>query len=108
MGGTILRVFTSNFPINVMLGTKFLWCVLSIPPENVISNPGIRVNTEKMLKNIAFISTVPRSRPSLNCISIIATIPETVVRQLDDISGIALLSAVITASRGSIRRRSSV
>ena len=50
-----------------------------------------------MLKKIALISTMPRSRPSLNCINIIAISPETVVRQLDEISGIALLSAIITA-----------
>ena len=44
----------------------------------------------------------------MNCMSIIATIPERVVRQDEDISGIALLSAVTTASRAPMAVRSSV
>ena len=76
--------------------------------EKDISRPGISVNTTKILKNIALQSTIPRSKPSLNCMSIIATIPERVVRQDEDISGIALLSAVTTASRAPMAVRSSV
>ena len=67
--------------------------------EKDISRPGMRVNTTKILKKIALQSTMPRSRPSLNCISIIAPIPESVVRQLEDISGMALLNASMQASR---------
>ena len=36
--------------------------------------------------------------PMPNCISINATMPDTVVRLLEEISGIALLSATVTAS----------
>ena len=40
--------------------------------------------------------------------NIMATIPETVVKELEEISGIALLSATITASRASLLSCSSM
>ena len=95
-------VATSNFPINVILGTKFLWWVLSIAPEKLRSSPGIRKNTDKSESTIAFARIIPISYPILNCINIMATMPETVVRELDEISGIAFDRATITASLASL------
>ena len=75
---------------------------MSIRPEKSIISPGIRVNTDRILNIIALMSTIARSPPILNFINARAIRPETVVRQLEDISGIALLRAVIHASRLSI------
>ena len=50
------------------------------------------------LKNIPLISTVPRSYPSLNFISVSATRPDIVVRLDDDISTIAFDSAIVLPS----------
>ena len=75
---------------------------MSIRPEKSIISPGIRVNTDRILNIIALMSTIARSPPILNFINARAIRPETVVRQLEDISGIALLRAVIHASRQSI------
>ena len=60
--------------------------------------PGISKNTAHRLKMIALISTIPISGPILYCIKVMAIRPPMVVRELPAISGIALLSAMITAS----------
>ena len=88
--------------MGVIFGTKFLWDVLSIILLKSIRRPGISVNTHIILSIMAFIKTRPISNPILKCINIIAPKPEMVVRQLPDISGIALESAVIAASLGCI------
>ena len=63
-----------------------------------MSSPGIRVNTDKRLSMIALIKTVARSRPIWKCIKARAARPDMVVREEEEISGIALLSAVMQAS----------
>ena len=77
-------------------------------PLKLISSPGIRVNTLSRLSTMAFISTSPRSRPIPKRIKHMAPRPERVVMELPEISGIALLRAVTTASRAPMRSRSSV
>ena len=77
-------------------------------PLKLNSSPGIRVNTLSRLSTIAFISTSPRSLPMPKRIKHMAPRPERVVMELPAISGMALLRAVTTASRASIRSRSSV
>ena len=67
--------------------------------ENSISSPGIRVNTESRLSKMALISTTAISRPMPKCMKAKAARPEMVVRELDEISGMALLRASIQASR---------
>ena len=67
--------------------------------ENSIRRPGIKVNTERILKSTALIRTMPRSMPMPNCMNIMAARPARVVRQLEEISGIALLKARIQAVR---------
>ena len=57
---------------------------------------------------MAFISTRPRSFPMPNCMKHMAPRPESVVMELPEISGIALLRASTTASLASMRSRSSV
>ena len=57
---------------------------------------------------IALIKTMPMSKPIRNCINIMAAKPASVVRQLEEISGMALLSARIQASRADARSRSSL
>ena len=91
-------VAKANFPTAVIFGTKFLCTDLSISPLKSIISPGISVNTESRLRNIALIRTIARSAPILNCIKARAISPDIVVRLLEEISGIALLSALIQAS----------
>ena len=55
-------------------------------------------NTEANANIIAFIRHIAISGPTLNCMNIMAIKPPMVVRELDAISGIALLNATITAS----------
>ena len=73
--------------------------VLSISLLKSISRPGIRVKTDKRLKRIALISTVDKSIPILKCIKAKAARPDIVVRDEEEISGIALAKAAIQASR---------
>ncbi len=98
MGGTIKRVATSIFPINVIRGRSLRCWVLSIRLLNSISSPGINVNTDKRLNRIALINTVARSSPMPKCINASAARPDMVVKEEEDISGIALASAAIQAS----------
>ncbi len=76
--------------------------------ENMTINAGINMNTVNRLMIIAFVRTRPRSMPIPNCINIKATMPDTVVRLLEEISGIALLKATIIASIVSFVSRSSI
>lgn len=85
------------------MGMKLRWAVFSIRRLKTISSPGIRVNTERMLKRMAFTSTMPRSRPMPNCMNIMAMRPARVVRQLEEISGMDLLKARMQASRAPAR-----
>ena len=62
---------------------------------------GMKKNTASMEKRIDLQSTSPKSFPILNCMNTSATIPDMVVRELDDISIMALLKAVIIASLAS-------
>ena len=62
-------------------------------------SPGISRNTVSSEQTMPLASTVPRSRPSRNCISISATSPATVVRLEDEISMMDLASASTSASR---------
>ena len=55
--------------------------------------------TDSSDSSIALIRTTARSAPILNCMNASAPRPEIVVSELEDISGIALLSAVMHASR---------
>ena len=98
-GGTIKRVFTSNFPIAVILGIRFLCLVASIQRLNSTRSPGISVNTESRLNKIALISTVAISMPMPKCIKPKAARPLMVVSELEEISGMALASAAMQASR---------
>ncbi len=88
-------------PTAEILGTKFLCTLLSISLLNTMISPGIRVNTDSRLSMIALISTTARSEPILNCIKASAISPEMVVKELEEISGIALLSAAMQASLAS-------
>ena len=72
------------------------------------SRPGIKVNTLSRLRTMAFISTSPRSLPIPNCMKHMAPSPDRVVMEDPEISGIALLRAMTTASRASSFSRSSV
>ena len=76
--------------------------------DNITIMAGIRKNTVIMLNTIALVKTRPKSIPMPNCISIKATMPDTVVRLLEEISGIALLSATVTASTVPLVRCSSI
>ena len=107
-GRTRYRVFTTKTPHSRIDGTKLLCAVFSIHLEDITIMAGIRKNTVIRLKMIAFVSTRPRSIPIPNCISISATMPETVVRLLEEISGIALLRATVTASMVSFVSCSSI
>ena len=89
----------TNRPQTVIFGIKLLWGVRSMSFENSIRRPGIKVNTERILKSTALIRTTPRSMPMPNCMNIMAARPARVVRQLEEISGIALLKARIQAVR---------
>ena len=99
IGGTTYRVFTSNLPTAVILGMRFLWRVLSMKRLNSTSKPGIRVNTASILNKMALISTTARSRPMPKCINPSAARPLMVVSEEEEISGIALESAAMQASR---------
>ena len=99
IGGMMKRVFTSNFPTAVILGRISLCLVLSIRLLKSISRPGIRVNTDSRLSRMALISTMAMSRPMPKCMKASAPKPEMVVRELEDISGMALLNASMQASR---------
>ena len=59
--GITKRVAYTALPRKSILGTKFLWCVLSISFENSTSSPGMSRNTDSMLSSMAFISTEPMS-----------------------------------------------
>ena len=79
-----------------------------MPLLNNISKPGINVNTDSRLQKMALMRTLPISNPMPNCMNISAPKPEMVVKLLAEISGMALLKAVIVASLGSICTRSSL
>ena len=79
---------------------KFLCLVFSIRPANTMIIPGIRRNTDKRLKIIALIRTIPISLPIPNCMNSMAIRPPIVVSELPDISGIDLERAMIHASLG--------
>ena len=99
IGGMIKRVLMSNLPTAVILGIRFLWRVLSISLLNSTSRPGISVKTQSILNRIALIRTVARSRPMPKCMNASAARPLIVVREEEEISGIALESAAMQASR---------
>ena len=63
--------------------------------------PGIKRNTDKRLRMIALIRTIPISAPIPNCMNSMATRPPIVVRELPVISGIDLDRATMQASLGS-------
>ncbi len=92
---------TSNLPISVICGSSLRCPVLSISLLNNIRRPGISVKTDKRLNKIALIKTVDKSRPILKCMKARAARPDMVVREEEDISGIALESAAIQASLAS-------
>ena len=73
--------------------------VLSIALPKSIMSPGISKNTARRLSTIARMRHSAISLPMPNCMNIIAIRPPTVVSELDEISGIALLSATMSASR---------
>ena len=102
------RVLTASLPQPVIWGTKFLWWVRSMRLEKLMSRPGMRVNTLSRLSTMAFIRMTPRSLPMPNCMKHMAPRPEMVVSELPEISGMALLRAMTTASLASSRSRSSV
>ena len=81
-----------------MSGIKFLCLVLSISLENSIITPGISRNTEPSARKMDLIKHTDRSGPILYCIKPMAINPPIVVRELPQISGIALLKAMIIAS----------
>ena len=66
---------------------------------NSTKSPGIRVNTDRRLKRIAFISTMDMSMPILNFMKASAAKPLMVVSEEPLISGMALDRAAIAASR---------
>ena len=76
--------------------------------ENMTISAGIRRNTVKRLMIMALVSTLPRSMPMPNCINISAIMPDTVVRLEEEISGMALLRATVTASMVSLSSCSSI
>ena len=61
-------------------------------------SPGISKNTDRSEKNIALIRQIAISLPIPYCMNIIAISPPTVVSELEQISGIALERATISAS----------
>lgn len=67
--------------------------------EARMSRPGIRVKTEMRLKQMALMSTRPRSKPMRNCINIMAAKPETVVKLLEAMAGMAAARAEMQALR---------
>ena len=81
------------------MGIRFLWRVLSISLLNSTSRPGISVKTQSILNRIALIRTVARSRPMPKCMNASAARPLMVVSEEEEISGMALESAAIQASR---------
>ena len=97
-GSVTCRMARTIFPQNSMFGTKLLCNVLSICFSHSIIRPGMKPNTESILKRIALIMTRPRSRPIPNCMNIRATIPAIVVRELEEISGIPFSRARTSAS----------
>ena len=97
MGSTINLVLTTNLPQSLIEGTKFLCRVLSMAFENNTISAGMSKNTVSILSAIALVSTRPISMPIPNCISIRASMPDIVVRLLEEISTIALLSASFAA-----------
>ena len=56
------------------------------------------VNTQSKLYKIDLIRQIPISKPILNCIKVSARSPDTVVNELDAISGIDFERAFTTAS----------
>ena len=56
-------------------------------------------NTASRANRIALMRHTAMSGPSLNCMKNMATRPPMVVRELEPISGMALLRAAMTASR---------
>ena len=66
---------------------------------NSTSSPGMITNTDKSANTIALMRQMPISGPILNCMNSIAARPPTVVSELAPISGMALLSATMAASR---------
>ena len=84
-----------------MVGTKLLCMDLSICSVKFMMSPGIKQNTDSMEKIMALVSTRPRSGPMPYSMNMRAIIPATVVRELDDISGIAFSRALIMAGSAS-------
>ena len=95
------RIFTISFPQRLIFGTKFLCLVRSMALLNIITSAGISRNTVIRLKMMAFVITRPRSMPMPNCMNMSATMPEIVVRLLEEISGMALLRATVMACSAS-------
>ena len=79
-------------------GTKLLCLVLSICFENIIIKAGMKVKTVSMDMQIALHSTSPTSLPIVKVMKTKENRPPIVVRELDDISTIALLRDSIQAS----------
>ena len=69
--------------------------------DNSNSMLGMSRNTVNSEQIMLFASTMPRSNPKPNCINMSATSPDTVVSELDDISGMALVKALAMARRAS-------
>ena len=65
-----------------------------------ITSPGISKNTDNRLNTMPFERTIPMSKPILSCMSISATNPEMVVKELEKISGMAFDNASMAASSG--------
>ena len=91
------RAFITPLPQNLSLGTKFRCLVLSIGFDSNSNTPGISRNTVNSEHTMLFASTAPRSSPSRSCMNMSATSPDTVVSELDAISGIAFASAAVIA-----------
>ena len=70
-----------------ILGRNSLCWVLTRALANSISRPGIRVNTDSMLKQMALMSTMAMSGPMPNCMNSMAPRPEMVVRLLEAMAG---------------------
>ena len=94
----IYLVLFANLPTASISGNNFLWPVLSINFENSINKPGIKVNTESNEQKIALIKTIAKSKPMPKCIKPKAAKPDIVVKDEDEISGIALDKAITQAS----------
>ena len=69
--------------------------------ENMSTNAGMKKNTHSRDMTTPFASTMPISKPIVNCMNMSATSPATVVRLLAETGAKVLASAVVIASRSS-------